>query len=125
MSLNNDLGFLTVNRRIYCRKFLALSNQMSCYIRRCIRILKLFRVIPSISKKLTIEKLIVSQEVYRDIYFRDDPSSLGPFLVISDELDRLTNTNKIGIYEVVWRFKSVFPNMIPDFVSIVKKTHFK
>ena len=30
--------FPTVYRRIYCRKFLTLSNQMSRYIRKCIRI---------------------------------------------------------------------------------------
>ena len=31
-------GFLIVYRRIYCRKFLTLSNQTSCYIHKCIRI---------------------------------------------------------------------------------------
>ena len=31
--------FPTVYRRIYCRKFLTLSNQTSCYKSKCIRIL--------------------------------------------------------------------------------------
>ena len=30
--------FLTVYRRIYCHKFLMLSNQMTCYKIKCIRI---------------------------------------------------------------------------------------
>ena len=33
-----DVGFATVYRRIYPRKFLTLSNQTSCHIRECIRI---------------------------------------------------------------------------------------
>ena len=61
--------------------------------------------------------LCIAWASFRNVYFRDDSSSLGPFLVIYDELDRLTKTNKIGIYEAVWRYKLVFPNMIPDFVS--------
>ena len=38
MTLHIDVGFQTVNHRIYCRKFLTLSNQKSHYIRKCIRI---------------------------------------------------------------------------------------
>ena len=33
----HDVGISTVYRRIYCRKFLTLSNQTSCYILKCIR----------------------------------------------------------------------------------------
>ena len=36
--LYDDVGIPTVNRRIYRCKFFALSNQTSCYIRKCIRI---------------------------------------------------------------------------------------
>ena len=36
----NDIKlFPTVYHRIYCRKFLTLSNQMSCYKHKCIRML--------------------------------------------------------------------------------------
>ena len=38
-TLCNDVGFPTVYRRIYCRKFMMLSNQTSCSICKCIRIL--------------------------------------------------------------------------------------
>ena len=44
--LRDDVGFATVYRRIYCRKFLTLSNQTSRYIRECIRMF-------CTSKKLT------------------------------------------------------------------------
>ena len=37
--LRDDVGFATVYRRIYRRKFLTLSNQTSRYIRDCIRII--------------------------------------------------------------------------------------
>ena len=37
-TLRDDIGFATVYRRIYRRKFLTLSNQTSRYIRECIRI---------------------------------------------------------------------------------------
>ena len=36
-TLRDDVGFATVYRRIYRRKFLTLSNQTSRYIRECIR----------------------------------------------------------------------------------------
>ena len=36
-TLRDDVGFPTVYRRIYCRKFLTLSNQTSRYIHKCIR----------------------------------------------------------------------------------------
>ena len=36
--LRNDVGFPTVYRRIYCRKFMTLSNQTSRCICKCIRI---------------------------------------------------------------------------------------
>ena len=36
--LRDDVGFATVYRKIYRRKFLTLSNQTSRYIRECIRI---------------------------------------------------------------------------------------
>ena len=36
-TLRDDVGFPTVYRRIYRRKFLTLSNQTSRYIRKCIR----------------------------------------------------------------------------------------
>ena len=36
-TLRDDVGFATVYRRIYRRKFLTLSNQTSRYIRDCIR----------------------------------------------------------------------------------------
>ena len=38
-TLGYDVGFLTVYRRIYCRKFMTLSNQTSLCICKCIRIL--------------------------------------------------------------------------------------
>ena len=37
-TLRNDFGFPTVYRRIYCRKFMTLSNQTSRCIFKCIRI---------------------------------------------------------------------------------------
>ena len=37
-TLRNDVGFLTIYRRIYCRKFMTLSNQTSRCICKCIRI---------------------------------------------------------------------------------------
>ena len=37
-TLRDDVGFATVYRRIYRRRFLTLSNQTSRYIRECIRI---------------------------------------------------------------------------------------
>ena len=37
-TLRDDVGFPTVYRRIYRRKFLTLSNQTSRYIHKCIRI---------------------------------------------------------------------------------------
>ena len=37
-TLRNDVGFPTVYRRIYCRKFMTLSNQTSRCICKCIRI---------------------------------------------------------------------------------------
>ena len=36
-TLRNDVGFPTVYRRIYCRKFMTLSNQTSRCICKCIR----------------------------------------------------------------------------------------
>ena len=36
-TLRNDIGFATVYRRIYCRKFMTLSNQTSRCICKCIR----------------------------------------------------------------------------------------
>ena len=36
-TLRDDVGFATVYRRIYRRKFLTLSNQTLRYIRECIR----------------------------------------------------------------------------------------
>ena len=36
-TLRNDVGFPTVYRRIYCRKFMTLSNQRSRCICKCIR----------------------------------------------------------------------------------------
>lgn len=42
VTFHNDVGFATVYRRIYCRKFSASSNQISLYttcISKCIRIL--------------------------------------------------------------------------------------
>ena len=39
MTLRNDVGFPTVYRRIYCRKFMTLSNQTSRCICKCIRII--------------------------------------------------------------------------------------
>ena len=50
-------------------------------------------------------------------HFRDDPSRIGPFLTVYDELDRMYRTNRIGLFETIWKFKSVLPNIIPDFVS--------
>ena len=38
-TLRDDVGFATVYRKIYRRKFLTLSNQTSRYIRDCIRII--------------------------------------------------------------------------------------
>ena len=38
--LRNDIGFPTVNRTIYCLKFLTLSSQASRYIRKCITVLQ-------------------------------------------------------------------------------------
>ena len=38
-TLRNDVGFPTVYRRIYCPEFMTLSNQKSCCICKCIRIL--------------------------------------------------------------------------------------
>ena len=38
-TLRNDVGFPTVNRRIYCRKFMKLSNQTSRCICKCIRMI--------------------------------------------------------------------------------------
>ena len=35
--LRNDVGFPTVYRRLYCRRFMTLSNQTSRYICKCIR----------------------------------------------------------------------------------------
>ena len=43
-TLRDGVGFATVYRRIYRRKFLTLSNQTSCYIRECIRICIVFMV---------------------------------------------------------------------------------
>ena len=37
-TIRNDVGFTTVYRRIYCRKFMTLSNQTSHCICKCIRI---------------------------------------------------------------------------------------
>ena len=37
-TLRNDVGFPTLYRRIYCRKFMTLSNQTSRCICKCIRI---------------------------------------------------------------------------------------
>ena len=37
-TLHNDVGFPTVYRRIYCRKFMTLSNQRSRCICKCTRI---------------------------------------------------------------------------------------
>ena len=37
-TLRNDVGFPTVYHRIYCRKFLTLSNQTSHHKLKCIRI---------------------------------------------------------------------------------------
>ena len=37
--INDFKLFPTVYRRIYCRKFLTLSNQISCYKIKCIRIM--------------------------------------------------------------------------------------
>ena len=37
-TLRNDVEFATVYRRIYCRKFMTLSNQTSRNIFKCIRI---------------------------------------------------------------------------------------
>ena len=39
VTLRDDGGFPTVYRRKYRRKFLTLSNQLSRYIRKCIRII--------------------------------------------------------------------------------------
>ena len=39
VTLRDDVGFSTVYRRIYRRKFLTLSNQTSRHIRKCIRII--------------------------------------------------------------------------------------
>ena len=39
--IDNAKQFPTVYRRIYCRKFLTLSNQMSCCKSKCIRIVKI------------------------------------------------------------------------------------
>ena len=36
--INDVKLFPTVYRRIYCRNFMTLSNQMSCYKSKCIRI---------------------------------------------------------------------------------------
>ena len=41
-SLRNDVGFPTVYCRIYCRKFMTLSNQTMCCICKCIRIVNVF-----------------------------------------------------------------------------------
>ena len=38
-TLRNDVGFPSVYRRIYCRKFMTLSNQTSRCICKCIRII--------------------------------------------------------------------------------------
>ena len=46
-TLRNDVGFPTVNRRIYCRKFMTLSNQTPRCICKCIRI-KIVRLIQAI-----------------------------------------------------------------------------
>ena len=35
-TLRNNVRFATVYRRIYCRKFMTLSNQTSCCISKCI-----------------------------------------------------------------------------------------
>ena len=37
--INDVKLFLTVYRRIYCRKFLSLSNQTSCYKLKCIKVI--------------------------------------------------------------------------------------
>ena len=44
-TLRDDVGFATVYRRIYRRKFLTLSNQTSRYIRECIRMLDEWQLI--------------------------------------------------------------------------------
>ena len=44
-TLRDDVGFATVYCRIYRRKFLTLSNQTSRYIRECIRILFLHKIV--------------------------------------------------------------------------------
>ena len=38
-AINDVKLFPTVYHRIYCRKFLQFSNQMSCYKSKCIRII--------------------------------------------------------------------------------------
>ena len=46
-TLCNDIGSPTVKHRIYCSKFLTLSNQMSCYIRSALEFLIVFLLISS------------------------------------------------------------------------------
>ena len=65
-TLRDDFGFPTVYRRIYRRKFLALSNPTSGYIRKCIRIgicyVKSFKQYLNI-RLLNMTNLITSREL--------------------------------------------------------------
>ena len=58
-TLRNDVGFPTVYYRIYCRKFMTLSNQTSCCFCKCIRIIHILFFdfyIPSLLSVNTVYK---------------------------------------------------------------------
>ena len=90
-TLRNDVRFPTVYRRICCRKFVTKSNQISRYIRKCIRmgVNRQNRTIPSITlagrlNDRSMEWLVIWLTVgpmdrlaIRQFYFRQSNNTTG------------------------------------------------
>ena len=88
-TLRNDVGFPTVYRRIYCRKFMTLSNQTSRCICKCIRISGLMLWASSPLSKPTSKYKNISESILdkRKYYTFTSTSRLGVNLIRGYRLD--------------------------------------
>ena len=85
-TLHNDVRFPTVNRRIYCRKFFMLSNQMLCYIRKCIRMILYKKIMSHWLKKVArilMNHLLSFEPLHKTNKMTYSPSLIRVFAVRS------------------------------------------
>ena len=93
-TLRDDVGFPTVYRRIYRRKFLTLSNRTSRYIRKCIRMIYRSKAY----KKICWSEIYDSQHSWHleNQFLTYPPESLGDLSWNLNFSNMMTSRSKIS-----------------------------